>query len=163
MLNIIFTFKATQEITHEFDKFNYVLIPEMREIDGYKCYQGNARSIEQITELKFILNQFGDCKIIGVWDIKSGLQYGYEYTPLSGTVIRKQIQLDDGSKKNIEIVYPFDIFAYKLHLNSIIKYDEEGMIISTKRPSIAQARNIQVNVWAGQPQRDLEKHDSRIN
>lgn len=141
MINVILTFNQTKEFTEEaqqaINKIQFSKIPEMRIVNDAIPYQANVENEQQFTELKTVLESFGQVDIIGKWN-------------------------NDGSK--IEC----DINKYRDALNNIETFekaeilgmveDEDGKetevvvktftrVKSSKRPTLSEARNIQVNVF----------------
>ena len=47
------------------------------------------------------------------------------------------------------------ITKYKGKLNDIKKYDEDGNVTSSRRPTTTEAENTQVNLMYGHPQREI--------
>ena len=150
MINVILTYNQTKEFTKEaqsgINKIQFSKIPEMRVLDVVEDeeivskiipYQANVKDLEEFELLKASLELFGVVVIVGIWR-------------------------EDGSK--IEL----DINKYRNALNDVQVFekvevkgmveDEEGEEIevilktyiglkSSKRPTLTQAKNIQVNVF----------------
>ena len=101
-------------------------------------------------------------KIIGLWQNDTGLQQGYKYEN-QGTeeepniiIVRNKILDENENEIDEPIAYPFNITEYTKYLADIIEYDSEGQIISSRRPTELEARNIQVNHFLGYSLRNLE-------
>lgn len=132
-------------------------LPETREVDGRVTVQaiGSKNNLEMI---KLSLELIGKAPIIvGVWDVETGLQEGYEKINIGTnespvyTIQRKK----DLMGNDVVIEYPFNITEYTKHLSDIKTYDSNGNIVSSVRPTEEQARGIQINKFSGMPDRDL--------
>ena len=83
--------------------------------------------------------------MVGVWDVDTGLQYGYMLDD-QGAVV---------ANPDIEPEYPFNIVQYTGMLADIMTRDVDGNILTSVRPTEAQARLTQVNSFYGNTKRDL--------
>lgn len=164
MLNVIFVVKKAlipPEVVQALrDTTDFVeKVVEGREVnDGYKLYQVNFRTFDLITNTIDTLKSYDvNSTILGVWYL-TGCQYAYELDSQQ-QVVRKQI-FDEEIQQYVDmpILYPFDIVNYKKMLADIVTYDENGAPIDSRRPTIEEARSIQINLWAGQTPRDLNTY-----
>lgn len=149
-MNVILTYNKTKEFTEEaqqgIDKIQFSQIPEMRVLDVIEDeeivskiipYQTNVKDLEEFELLKASLDLFGVVDIIGKWN-------------------------NDGSKIDLNInkyrnaLNDVQLFE-KVEVKGMVE-DEEGNEIevilktytglkSSKRPTLAQAKNTQVNVF----------------
>ena len=171
MYNVIFSMSImTDHLTPEqmavFRQYDYVSqLPECREINGRAAYQGNLSSISSIQAVNDTLTDLGLApEIIGVWHYlghNAGIQQGYqriENKDGSTKVIRATV-VDEltGNITDEPIYFPFDIKKYAFYLRDVVVYN--GLeIVSSERPTIDEARNIQVNSFMGSTKRDLETY-----
>lgn len=125
-------------------------------------YQSNVTSFEQLALIKTVLETLDAPLIIGVWKTADGLQQGYEYEN-QGTdeepnlvIVRSKILDENENEIDVPIEYHFSIIEYTKYLHDIIEYNSEGTEISRRRPTESEARNTQVNKFAGSPDRNLQ-------
>jgi len=170
MLNVIFTLKTTPTMdidTVDFLSKNAIWVsqlPECRVIESNTriCSQACVNNMETLEQLKMLISDALP-EVVGVWYSKTGLQYGYESVN-TGTVeapiyeIQRIKEYVDGVLiGDLPIKYPFDIAKYTDSLSDIVTYDQDHNVISSVRPTQAQARDIQVNTFGGMPpKRNLE-------
>ena len=128
------------------------IVPESRKVGDRVLYHIMANNIQEIEDYKEILITIDDPRIIGIWENDTGLQQGYEYEN-QGTVEEPNLVI---IRNGEDIYYPFDITEYTKYLADINEYDEEGLIISSRRPTEEEARDIQVNTLAGLKIRNLQ-------
>lgn len=158
-MNVILTYKQILEFSEDAQKginnIQFSQIPEMRVIENINedesvnytiPYQANVTNEDEFTQLKSMLEGFGVVDIIGKWN-------------------------EDGS------IVEFDINKYKETLNGVKTFgnvdimgsveDEEGNVsevvvksyiseLSSKRPTLAQAKKTQVNTFNKNVTRCLE-------
>jgi len=124
-------------------------LPECRNDDGRTAYQAEVPDKAVFESIKSVLDSLDSPEVIGVWG-DDGLQIGYiaVYDEATG---ERSIERDIA----VEIDHPFDIAKYANILADIVERDEIGEEISRRRPTIEEARSIQVNRFAGNPDRDL--------
>ena len=130
---------------------DFSLIPEMRNNTTNEFYQTNVPSVDGIIGFKNYFELLGKSpRVIGVWQ-PNGLQLGYEYeiqADESVLVVRSK----DENGIDLPLDFPFDFSLYRDSLQDVIE-DE-----IPRRPTDAEAHNIQVNVFSGLPKRDLTSY-----
>lgn len=123
-------------------------VPESRRVSNRYLNQATILNIHVLNQIKAILEALGKTPdVIGIWYVNTGFQYGYY---MNNAVITRD--------NEIIIDYPFNIAEYANYLNDIVQYDENDNEISRKRPTLTEARNIQINKFYGVPDRDLNTY-----
>lgn len=167
-MNVILTYKQTSDFTEdaqkEINKLQFSFIPEMRIIEEtidevvYKImpYQANV-SEDKFEYFKSLLEQFGVVDIIGKWNddgSKIELDINKYRDALNDIVVYERAVFYDG----VDYTGIEDTYVYL--------QDEEGNDIQpsittfkrlkfSKRPTLTQAKQTQVNVFNNQFVREL--------
>jgi hypothetical protein len=168
-MNTIFTYKNTQPFTEEvqfqISQIDFSEVPEMRRVQEIVDpettlvsipYQANI-SQEAFDYLSGILSQYGVLEIIGKWDDNGDI--------IEFDLHKYRDALND--VEEFEEAVCFDGVDYTGRESEFVKSkDEEGNDIepdtkrfirlkSTKRPTLAQAKKIHVNVFNNEFKRKL--------
>lgn len=96
--------------------------PECREVDGRIMIHALVPDASVITMIESDLASIDTPIIIGVWDQGTGAR---------------------------DTNYPWRPDLYALHLADIVEYDADGVEISRRRPTEAEAMSTQINKFAG--------------
>lgn len=148
-MNVILKYTQTKEFDkptqEKVSKIQFSRIPEMRVVNDSIPYQANVLNQEELDYLQSMLEYFGTVDIIGKWNDDG-----------------KKIECD--MSKYRDTLNNIEVFE-KVEVSGMIK-DEEGNetevvvrtftgVKSSKRPTLTQAKKIQVNVFNNKFEREL--------
>ena len=124
-------------------------VPESRNVSGRILVQGVVSSTDDIATIKTMLTNLGLAPVIvGAWDTVTGLQWGTYYGDPDPTTGVRPVQ---GTP-----AYTLDIAEYTNFLADVTTYDAQGNVTGTRRPTQTEAQSIQINRYAGMPNRALK-------
>jgi hypothetical protein len=182
LLNIIFTYKATavipKELQLEIDKVQFVEIPEMQRVEEIVSEEVTLVAIPYqatVTEAVFAtlsnsLSNYGELTIIGKWvhPVGSIIElYIQKYCNALNDiqVFEKAVFIDGvdftGKENEFEPIQKTDeneelIFMDDLPVYQTPVYRRFTRELPSSRPTLEQAKHIQVNVFNATYKRDLE-------
>ena len=128
-------------------------------VDGAIPFMAIVPDEATLLAIEQVLSTLGTTSIIGVWNNK-GLQQGYHCEMIEDgdnssmvAIIDDDYVAEDGTVTPA-VRFPFDLDLYMSHLNDVNVVDDEGVVVSSSRPTAPT----QVQNWAGWGDRDLTDH-----